>query len=378
MRIDVINVGDGACTAVESYVPDRGELTIIDCGTHPHSKVVTTPGVAAAAHLGGRLTDLDTIVVTHFDTDHWHGLLELADFYGARETARKAITLRYPGMPDLGERVSARQARAGLMALISTRDDDPLNLVRLKTAWEQVGSVSAVPLYRGDVFDANGRQWRVHWPPRQVDVTRGKKYAAAIREVLDLADDMAADGYTKLRDQFEEAYGAWEEFEDQPDAIEAVPHDADPRSEEEPVDPEDEADLDQDDDEDVDLDHVPEKHRAEFRRLVAKLDGLDNYFSLVLSVDDQFIVFGDIEGTALRAVVTETRPEFALAGHYGVMLAPHHGSHVAHASRLPAADLCICQSGSKHQGKNRLHELRHSSACHPSTWECGTICVTTW
>lgn len=373
MWVDIINVGDGACTALENYCSPRGGLTIIDCGTHHHSKVATTPGVVAAVHLGGRLSRLNTMIVTHFDSDHWRGLLELADLYGVRQPAARDIDIFYPGMPDLGTSMTAARVRAGLMAMISTRDDDPINMVRLKKKWSQVSEVRAVPLFRGDVFRANGRCWTVHWPPRIVDVARGARYATKIEELLVLADRMAGDGYPNLRDQWTEAYEAWEEFEDNRDHTQTLSFSEVPLPEPS-VEPDDEDDVELGEGEGAPLNEVPEQHREEFRRLLAELQGIDNYFSLVISVQDEFITFGDVEGTALRAVLAESDPLVALKDSYKLMLAPHHGSHQAHATRLPAANLCVSQNGSKHEVTNFRHTGRHRSVNHHlSTWICGTI-----
>lgn len=400
VRLEVINVGDGACSAVScDYHPD--EVTLIDCGTHNRSDVLTGPEVAASQHLGGRLANLTTMVVTHFDADHWGGLRDLAEPYRRRQsvTTRK-LALYYPGMP-VGWATSAGrrdgELMAGLMALtrfVSPTKDDPVDLIALKNAWRGTADVRHRPLYRGDTFAAHGHDWVVHWPPRRVNADRGRLYEAWLTEIEELANAMADDEEhpdPTLRDQLHEAYAQWSGFCAEDDERRGLGHE---QSDEvdgisdrhlPTVDPIDNGDqLGVSDGERVtyqpnapgpshELAHIGAKYRGKVRELTKAMKGIDNYLSLVVSVSDDFITFGDIEGSALGELLhlsATSRPR--LEASYRIMLAPHHGSHDGHAHRLPKTDVCVSQNGSWLQPFNAKHTGRH--ACNgKGTWEHGTL-----
>ena len=117
MRIETINVGDGAC-AVTSDTDKTTDLTLIDCGRWRRGDRAAAD--RARDYLGERLGDVTTLVVTHFDRDHWGGLLELAATHATlRPKNAPAVEIRIPGMPDS----FAKNLRAGMLALISSRDD---------------------------------------------------------------------------------------------------------------------------------------------------------------------------------------------------------------------------------------------------------------
>lgn len=126
------------------------------------------------------------------------------------------------------------------------------------------------------------------------------------------------------------------------------------------------------------LDHVPELHRAKVREIADGLGGIDNYLSLVVSVSDKFLCFGDIEGSALGDLLRASRaqaPHFA--DQYDLILAPHHGSHDAHAKQLSDALVCISQNGSWLERYNEKHVKRHMCDSR-STWRNGSMVIDLW
>lgn len=71
--MEVLNVGDGACSRVHA----GPSLAVLDCGSWGSTSGRAPANVLASA-LGARLADLDTLIVSHFDADHWKGLHHLA------------------------------------------------------------------------------------------------------------------------------------------------------------------------------------------------------------------------------------------------------------------------------------------------------------
>ena len=92
MPIDVLDVGDGACSVVRCHYPDCEALTIVDCGEW------RTNGRAAAEKLFHHVTyeRIERLVVTHFDADHWWGLDEFARRPGVHFSNLELI---YPAVP---------------------------------------------------------------------------------------------------------------------------------------------------------------------------------------------------------------------------------------------------------------------------------------
>ncbi|CEP26442.1 Protein of unknown function [Propionibacterium freudenreichii subsp. freudenreichii] len=370
LRIETINVGDGAC-AVTSDTDKTTDLTLIDCGRWRRGDRAAAD--RARDYLGERLGDVTTLVVTHFDRDHWGGLLELAATHATlRPKNAPAVEIRIPGMPDS----FAKNLRAGMLALISSRDDAPVNAIELHDAWKATGvGVRQTVHYAGDEFEANGRTWKVLWPPHRVPTEMGDRITTWLDDLKKLADEMNAAGHGKLLDDLRKAYAGVESF----DA--SVAREESPR--EEPMRwpmPERHYDEHRSGDDllpedaetapDTDFREVPKKFKDKLRKLANRMSSLDNALSLVITTEDGgFIDFGDIEGDALEALLRSG----TVATEYTVMFAPHHGTHEA-PSGLPQAWVCISQNGVDHHRKNFLHRKTHSNEgrC-VSTWDRGNI-----
>lgn len=356
MQIEVINVGDGASSAFSC--DSHKSLTLIDCG----ALLAGARGCAetTAKQLGARLRLLDTIVVTHFDMDHWGGLLDLARLFGALPGHAREVTLHYPGMPV--EWTS--QLTAGVLALISTKENQPLNAITVVDKWNALPDVTmrAEPLYRGDEFWANGHRWMVHWPPRNIQGTLRGTIERWLDALLDLADELHDAGSPLLRRNLREAY----------ELTSRVPQRQDERSDEIPVDvsgpDDDELGVSAEEGYAQEIRSIPDAFRERFRNLARRMSQLDNYLSLVVEdVEGGFIGFGDVEGRALDALLAlTTHPR--LASRYSVMLAPHHGTHRAPPG-LPSASVCIAQNGKLHSPRHHLHKRTHIDSLCLSTWE---------
>jgi competence protein ComEC len=80
MRVTLMSVGAGQCCLVETA---GGRTVMIDCGSD--SLTDLTSNVVAPVLREFGQTQLDSIFVSHANTDHYSGLAEVADAYDARE-----------------------------------------------------------------------------------------------------------------------------------------------------------------------------------------------------------------------------------------------------------------------------------------------------
>ena len=108
MRVTLMSVGAGQCCLVETA---GGRTVMIDCGSD--SLTDLTNNVVEPVLRAYGQTQLDSIFVSHANTDHYSGLAEVADTYDAREVI----------VADAFE-ASANQTPSGVSTLRSLRDMD--------------------------------------------------------------------------------------------------------------------------------------------------------------------------------------------------------------------------------------------------------------
>ncbi|MFB2583334.1 MBL fold metallo-hydrolase [Herbiconiux liukaitaii] len=371
MRIETINVGDGAC-AVASDTDKTTDLTMIDCGRWRRGD--RDAASRAANYLGERLGEVTTLVVTHFDRDHWGGLLELAATHETRRPNNSPpVEIRIPGMPD----TFAADLRAGMLALISSRDGTPVNAIELLDAWQATNiGVRQTVQYAGDEFEANGLEWKVLWPPHQIPPEMGSRIITWLKDLNQLAHEMESAGHGKLLDDLRRAYAEVERFDTAVDRKEPCP-DAptwsslpETRIAEHTADDHPRLDTVEPVPADTEFVSAPAAFKKDLAKLAARMGALDNALSLVIATKaGDFINFGDIEGDALEALLLSGKVE----SEYPVMFAPHHGTHEA-PYLLPKSGVCISQNGTDHHKKNLNHRRTHVTYCRCiSTWDHGNI-----
>lgn len=191
MSVQVVNVGDGACTVVRGH----GQTMVIDCGAL-HDKGDRSASRLISA-IGIDPEHLSTIVVSHFDADHWNGLERVPDLVTPSSLPVRLIYPRHPA--------AAAGLRQMLVAVLAAMNVSPHgNAIKLEDAWRRsFPNLTKHALVRGDRFEAAGRRWSVHWPPQHVDDTWSKKFATVRADVERLSVDNAT-----LRDALERAFGA--------------------------------------------------------------------------------------------------------------------------------------------------------------------------
>jgi Metallo-beta-lactamase superfamily len=384
--IDVLNVGDGACSVIRC--PERLRLgcapTIVDCGQWKGGQ--REPAAVAAAALGRDLANVDTLVVTHFDLDHWGGLRALAEIYGAMGEGRRPIRLVYPRLPDVVERLPAT-----VLAFIATATGTGVRATELTRAWKEVATVTACPLWAGDTFHAGCTSWEVLWPPQGLPANIGAGIARALDDADRLAADLARAGYPALRnniidaykidgflagfrriarpdnDDAEQADGAYPETNLDWEWNGATPAEAraDDQRDDHPRIAEHSLDV-------IDLREIPAELALRFRAVARRLAPVNNLLSLTFhSVDvgrndGGVAVLGDLQDRPLEFVA------HAMRRRYQAMLAPHHGT-VALPAPFPPADICVSQAGERHSRLYSRHLDTHAGSQCVSTYRVGHV-----
>lgn len=361
----VINVGDGACSVLGS----EGEMAILDCGSW-RSSGEREAGLLTAA-LGRQLKNVSTLLVSHFDADHWRGLQRLPSV--AREgLLPERVRIQYPGLPELGRKtVMAYLALAALSSSLSVRALDLLD------AWRPMAEVDAAPLFAGDFVSVGSFRFDVVWPPRLLP----DSWSSMARRTLDELEQVAHDT-PSLRRALDDAYAhAWP----QTGQVEAVERDNGfdynegylavlGESFPDEFDLEVEADLIADFERREPLEHAQpfgeESHgapnQAALRDLARRLGKLNNHLSLVLaSPEGHLLAPGDVQGWSLRRVC-----EVLERSHYYLALAPHHGT-VKLPGTFPPTDVCMLQNGPSHFERRERHQSTHPDCTPVSTEEVG-------
>jgi glyoxylase-like metal-dependent hydrolase (beta-lactamase superfamily II) len=96
--LTIVDVGDGACSVFRPAV-GCGPVMIIDCGRNSLTANDACDRLRAA--LDHRIEDVGTILVTHLDTDHYLGLVRLAERMRSAGERFQALELLFPTIPSL-------------------------------------------------------------------------------------------------------------------------------------------------------------------------------------------------------------------------------------------------------------------------------------
>ena len=314
---------------------------VIDCGALHDDGERSARRLADA--VGVSPTRLDTIVVSHFDADHWKGLEKLPALMTGSSLAVRLIYPRHPA--------AAAGLRQMLAALLVAMGASPHgNAIKLQDAWKHsFPNTTKHALVRGDWFHAAGRTWLVHWPPREVDKKWSKDFATVSAKVEQLAANSP-----DLREALERAFS---ESEPEWDDLDNV---GDDQGHEEWSDgnnydfdelPDDDRSDDGGQADDAPAPDEESETTADLTAVYKDLQSLNNSLSLVISdCADELVAFGDIEKWGLRRLLLSGgMPRRAM-----VVLAPHHGTQVPGTSVrkfFPKSAVTIAQCGSQHERK---------------------------
>lgn len=345
-----MDVGDGACTVLRrSWNCHNDDTAVIDCGSTSISASLAARRLLI--EISNQPEDISTIIVTHFDTDHFLGLLELAKEMKAQKKTFRKLNLIAPRPPDAKSNYS--QSYLALASyLIGVRN---LDLAKALKEVTQKGHFTYTPVFReGPGFWAAHSHYSVHWPPRNLPtgVLRSVKNAITLYE--DVAKKLKEKGIPDLEQNMKVAReGNWlnlsQSDDDSGDNLELNPT----------ISNFDDNAFDEDIDEDIDLPEsanrkIPEELHGDFKKAWNAFRRANNNMSIVFDDDIQknLVVFGDAESPVLRWIARQKE----LSHIYEVMLAPHHGTQRLPRNFATQAWACVSQNGST----GELHwEVKH-------------------
>jgi hypothetical protein len=365
----ILPVGNGACSVIrESRLTDThcfgDAISIIDCGRGSRG------GRKAASFLQAELSpgdwnSLQSLVVTHWDADHWNGLRYIADSWPRPATAKKQKLLFYsPAIPfDLPPRLSA-----GVSALISATSVSGIEAIDFAGAWGDHFDLIRSPVAQGDTIELAGRSHRVEWPPRTLGGTAAEKARSVLAQIETIAranprfGKLLEDAYSRLDESpfgisdpraHDELAGLHELIED------ASVNRAEDSRMPSRADQEDDGDADDLSVEDTtdgkpsirqDEAWEPVLDRQDHRVLIRDARKLQNELSLVFHDSElrSLIVYGDAPEKVIEALAP------SLHTSYGVQLAPHHGTHAMPAN-APHSRICVAQCSQTQRASWQLH-----------------------
>ncbi|MFF7291637.1 MBL fold metallo-hydrolase [Microbacterium sp. NPDC008134] len=319
MIFTVVAVGDGACSVVRGW-PDS-QVMLVDCGTAGNAGVSASGTLAMELRWHTAL--IDTVVITHFDADHWRGLRDLPQHWVY--PPGREVELRYPALLPGDAGLTQR----AYVALQASRLSGPIfGALDLVGAWQREGvAVRRRPSIRGDRFWGGGSLWSVHWPPtddHRFDDRTQRRLRRLGTEIRTLAQQV---------DEFGVAL----------DAVQAAWFGGDDNS--------------------VDVDQLNRVTAAElsdalkgalgdegFEGFAKRLGAFTNELSLVHS-NELVANFGDCEKSGLKALFKMEADDQTLRASYPIILAPHHGTtkvSKAVRDRFPRASHgLVSQNGEK-------------------------------
>lgn len=396
--ITVLPVGNGACSVLRHlpgpWRPARDPgVSIVDCGSG------TTLGRSPAEQLDGELsiadwTWLDSLVVTHWDADHWRGLHHLANskMPGDLPLAGRSLPIYCPAVPfDLPSTLPA-----DTMALISVTSSSGVEGIDLEDAWRVHADAYLDPKAAGDWITLAGREYQVVWPPTDLEGRLTRKAERVVSDIQDLAK-----GRPILSEAIEKAYTQKKMSErqrEQPDRTTsaATLRQADQQRFKPLSNPgyPQRLDIEEELPSEDSLEDVvayvndeqipaPQSHEDEprrppilrdlspdERRLAGDARKLQNTLSLIFHdpLRGALLVYGDAPPAVVRHVVDKLEP------YYGVVLAPHHGTQrMPKRARTPENSICIAQGG---ETDFRNLWIRDHLDSHMSSWRC--VHVSDW
>ena len=355
--ISVLDVGDGACTVLRARFGQG--IAVVDCGSNDLGADEACERLLGA--LGHRPEAITSIIITHFDTDHYAGFLRLAERMEMRGQRFPRLTLIAPRPPDTEPEYVARYLA---MAMLKTgiRNLDLVEALRRVTV---DGRFCYVPVSRDrwSMFSAVDFEFSVHWPPVALPAGVARQVRTALCQYESLAARLKERGDSTLDDNFEIArQGLWP----------APPYDA-ARSSESPEEPDCRDDsfelesFDGDDEDsfapDVRRLNLPPDLEETFRGAWDAFRRANNNMSIIFDDAEkhELVVFGD----AGRAVLSSVMNRNELAVRYRAMLAPHHGTHRLPANFDVTAELCVSQNGAR-----RGHLWDRHLASHAGSTSC--------
>ncbi len=236
---------------------------------------------------------------------------------------------------------------AAEVALFATVNGTGVRSLDLVNTWRKKTEIKVLPLHRGMLFKAVGRQWQVLWPPRELYQQQLAALAnGAARDVEQLAETLAVAGDSTFKDNLEaaresalpsdapeEGVGAWYE----PDGVSPLPTLDDINN-----------DIEEEEPAAVIRSHQRGSRTSgrsqgsivEFARVSWRLARANHNLSLIVYDREQHLItYGDAKESVLRLALVGS------PSHFCVALAPHHGTAPVPELAFPTAAACVSQAG---------------------------------
>ncbi|QEP08302.1 hypothetical protein F0M17_14190 [Glutamicibacter sp. ZJUTW] len=301
----------------------------------------------------------ETIVVSHFDQDHWKGLESFAQ--KASKEPGKRIDLIYPRFPSVAKPVQAAYLAYQFLALTTPER----SLFDLFKALEDKAAPVRNAGFAGRKFKALDTVWEILWPPKELPNSVSKVFTDAANRTAELAEqypplkralDWAYESPWMLPD--EDAGSVFARFEGDDEVFESRP-----ALELDDL-PKDTADESYDLFGDAttgpqifignDFAGAPANIRNELISNRRRVQRLNNELSLVIRDENmQFLSFGDLQKWGLNQLLRQGGLKNASGKDqvYSVVLAPHHGTQAPGSTFIkyfPKTQLMIAQNGREH------------------------------
>ena len=338
MDAEIVNVGNGAC----SILSDSRSTMVVDCGSSSRGRPEYSSRQLRNA-MGARVTQIDTVVITHFDADHWKGIYDYPSrFSGTQKPSH--VTLHYPYL--LPQDAGLIQLAFMVMDWRTTRM--PITAASdILDVWRLAGvAVDPQPLVRGRVFHTAGKDWTVHWPPSSLE-SFADQTQASFRSLARLIRALAG-VHRGFRHALNIIQDGW---------LRVLQESERERDNDRPANDPDDYDAD-----DVRRARNVMDKPGGWDAFAARLHSFNNMLSVVHTTDT-FANFGDCDGAGMTALLNQrggSGPQ--LADDYPVILAPHHGTHSPRPtviSAFPSAvDALVSQNGPRHYKRGRKGEAK--------------------
>ncbi|MBT2474042.1 MBL fold metallo-hydrolase, partial [Microbacterium sp. ISL-103] len=297
----VLNVGDGACSIYTR--PWQNEHFIVDCGATSSGRGIASATILSEA-LGHSSRVIETVLITHFDADHWAGIMAYPEVWAV--APQRSVSMHYP---HLLPRAEGRVQAAHLLFQAALAGMSITPITGIVNAWIAGGArVFPRAVKRGDDIQAVGKQWDVHWPPVDSSVFRPKT-RATMKQIEDTVDELSAESDV-FRRGLESVYTDWASVEQRAEIADGEPLNGESDVSAASVI----ASLNLDDE--------------RLTRIAAALPAYANLLSVVHSTDT-IINFGDCEKAGLNALLRlQASPTPDLKSAYELVIAPHHGTPI--------------------------------------------------
>jgi beta-lactamase superfamily II metal-dependent hydrolase len=333
------NVGDGLSLVLWSRV---GGWFHIDCGSSSDSTRAarTLYEWPHLPHIPG------TFLLSHFHADHHNGI-----WRAASESPHPRLQVRqlyYPRLPAFARSQEFMVALFSLNMRILGAESGVVEYDFVRAVQRLTrSSFTVTPLSAGDVFSLDGAPFSVLWPPRKAEnrlfTHKVEKALKAFDKAVELDEPLRMLAERVREETTEGPFWEKEQFEVGPfDGLESPAKNGKA---------------------------LPKPSKA-VSAANTLLRSVANELSLAFHEGGQFLFLGDLERRDLGKIVTKLRKK--RYGSFGLLVAPHHGTHWHEKLRELRAGYVLCSFGGT-MAKHWKPEFQEMARCSLATWTNGDL-----